>query len=271
MYLQNVENVYDIEWVKGVKYREVFHANEVEMSEYALHESDPKMLFALFDAYEKECKRLIELELPLPAYDYALKCSHAFNLLDARGAISVTERADFIRRVRALAPGCAEGYLKMREGLGFPLLAAAQARAQAKARRRHQRAGSRERAQRTEVPMADLLFEIGSEEIPAGFVPRRCGAGGGPHEGARRGPPRPRRGEGGRHAAPARASGRVTSRRSSPTPPRRRSAPPCRRPSTRRASPPAAALGFAESQGVEVEALERAQTPKGEWLAARRW
>ncbi|MCE9672459.1 glycine--tRNA ligase subunit alpha [Myxococcus stipitatus] len=122
MYLQNVENVFDIEWVKGVKYREVFHPNEVEMSRYALQESDAAMLFSLFDAYEKECKRLIERQLPLPAYDFALKCSHTFNLLDARGAISVTERAAFIKRVRDNARLCAEGYLQMRERLGYPLL-----------------------------------------------------------------------------------------------------------------------------------------------------
>jgi glycyl-tRNA synthetase alpha chain len=121
MYLQNVESIFDIEWVKGVKYREVFHANEVEMSRYALQESDPEMLFKLFDLYEAECKRLIERENPLPAYDYALKCSHTFNLLDARGAISVTERAAFIKRVRDNARRCAEGYLKMREKLGYPL------------------------------------------------------------------------------------------------------------------------------------------------------
>jgi glycyl-tRNA synthetase alpha chain len=121
-YLQDVPSVYDLEWVKGVRYREVFHANEVEMSEYALHQSDAQMLFALFDAYEKECRRLIGIELPLPAYDYALKCSHAFNLLDARGAISVTERAAYIKRVRDNARSCAEGYLKMREKLGYPLL-----------------------------------------------------------------------------------------------------------------------------------------------------
>jgi len=121
MYLQNVDSLYDIEWVKGVKYREVFHANEVEMSRYALQESDAEMLFKLFDLYEAECKRLIERELPLPAYDYALKCSHAFNLLDARGAISVTERAAFIKRVRDNARRCAEGYLRMRERLGYPL------------------------------------------------------------------------------------------------------------------------------------------------------
>src|SRR5678810_52836 len=121
MYLQNVESIFDIEWVKGVKYREVFHANEVEMSRYALQESDPEMLFKLFDLYEAECKRLIDRQNPLPAYDYALKCSHAFNLLDARGAISVTERAAFIKRVRDNARRCAEGYLKMREKLGYPL------------------------------------------------------------------------------------------------------------------------------------------------------
>ena len=122
MYLQNKENVYDIEWVKGIRYGEVFHANEVEMSAYALQSSDPEMLFKLFDMYEKECKRLNEMDLPLPAYDYALKCSHAFNLLDARGAISVTERANFIKRVRDNARACAEGYLKQRERLGYPLL-----------------------------------------------------------------------------------------------------------------------------------------------------
>jgi glycyl-tRNA synthetase alpha chain len=80
------------------------------------------MLFGLFETYEAECKRLLERKLPLPAYDYCLKCSHTFNLLDARGAISVTERAAYIGRVRALARGTAEGYLAMREALGFPLL-----------------------------------------------------------------------------------------------------------------------------------------------------
>ncbi len=127
MYLQDVENVYDVEWVKGLKYGEVFHRSEVEFSEYSFRESDPKMLFELFGVYEAECKRLLEKKLPLPAYDYCLKCSHSFNLLDARGAISVTERAAYIGRVRALARGCAEAYLAMRESLGFPLLRAAQA------------------------------------------------------------------------------------------------------------------------------------------------
>jgi glycyl-tRNA synthetase alpha chain len=120
-YLQGVSNVFDLEWVKGVKYREVFHANEVEMSTYALREADKDQLFALFNSYEAECKRLIEKKLPLPAYDFALKCSHAFNLLDARGAISVTERAGFIQRVRDNARLCAQGFIEMRERLGYPL------------------------------------------------------------------------------------------------------------------------------------------------------
>jgi glycyl-tRNA synthetase alpha chain len=121
-YLQGVESVYDLEWVKGVRYRELFHANEVEMSTYAFRGSDPEVLFALFSAHEKECQLLLKQDLPLPAYDQALKCSHLFNLLDARGAISVTERQGFIKRVRDNARGCAEGYLRVRARLGFPLL-----------------------------------------------------------------------------------------------------------------------------------------------------
>ncbi|MDE2299325.1 MAG: glycine--tRNA ligase subunit alpha, partial [Burkholderiales bacterium] len=121
MYLQDVENVYDVEWVKGIKYREVFHRSEVEFSEYSFRESDPKMLFELFGVYEAECKRLLERKLPLPAYDYCLKCSHAFNLLDARGAISVTERAAYIGRIRNLARAVAQSYLESRARLGFPM------------------------------------------------------------------------------------------------------------------------------------------------------
>jgi glycyl-tRNA synthetase alpha chain len=135
MYLQDVENVFDVEWVKGVRYREVFHRNEVEMSEYSFRASDPKMLFTLFDMYEAECKRLLAAKLPLPAYDYALKCSHAFNNLDARGAISVTERAAYIGRVRVLAHECAQGYLASREALGFPLLPPAERKAAVEAAR----------------------------------------------------------------------------------------------------------------------------------------
>jgi glycyl-tRNA synthetase alpha chain len=122
MYLQNRDNVYDLAFASGLTYRDMFHQNEVEMSRYSIKESDAQQLFALFASYEAECKRLLDRKLPLPAYDFCLKCSHTFNNLDARGAISVTERAGYIQRVRALARGCAEGYLASREALGFPLL-----------------------------------------------------------------------------------------------------------------------------------------------------
>ncbi len=122
MYIQGVENVFDLEWMPGIKYGEIHHQGEVEYSKYNFEESDPQMLRKLFDTFEVECRRLIKKELPLPAYDYCLKCSHTFNLLDARGAIGVAERATYIGRVRALAKMCAEAYLRGRERLGYPLL-----------------------------------------------------------------------------------------------------------------------------------------------------
>jgi glycyl-tRNA synthetase alpha chain len=122
MYLQGVDNVYDLKWVGDLTYGEVFHQNEVEQSRYSFQASDQQLLHTLFNQYEAECRRLIDANLPLPAYDYALKCSHTFNLLDARGAISVSERQGYILRVRALAAGCARGYLLSRARLGFPML-----------------------------------------------------------------------------------------------------------------------------------------------------
>jgi glycyl-tRNA synthetase alpha chain len=122
MYLQNKENVFDLSWVGDVTYGDVHHRGEVEFSRYNFESADVAMLFSLFTMYEKESRRLVEEGLGLPAYDYCLKCSHAFNMLDARGAISVTERTSYIGRVRTLARHCAELYLKTREELGFPLL-----------------------------------------------------------------------------------------------------------------------------------------------------
>ncbi|PLX97792.1 MAG: glycine--tRNA ligase subunit alpha [Desulfuromonas sp.] len=122
MYIQGVDNVYDLEWVDGIKYGDIHHQTEVEFSHYNFEEADTDMLTNLFDMYEEECKRLAEKELVFPAYDFVLKCSHSFNLLDARGAISVTERANYIGRVRNLARLCAEGYVAQREKMGFPLL-----------------------------------------------------------------------------------------------------------------------------------------------------
>ncbi len=112
MYLQAVDNIFDIEWTNGIKYRDVHFRGEVEYSNYNFSEADCEMLFKVFDMYEKEGNKLIEKGLALPAYDFCIKCSHTFNLLDARGAISVAERTRFIARVRHLAKECAGLYLK---------------------------------------------------------------------------------------------------------------------------------------------------------------
>jgi glycyl-tRNA synthetase alpha chain len=121
MTLQGKENVFDLVWTPGVTYGDVYHQNEVEQSRYNFELSNPEMLFRHFGEYESEAKRLIEAQCVLPAYEMVLKASHAFNLLDARGAISVTERAAYIARVRALARAVAQAYFDSREKLGFPM------------------------------------------------------------------------------------------------------------------------------------------------------
>jgi glycyl-tRNA synthetase alpha chain len=129
MYLQGVESVFDLVWTTGaggtVSYGDVFHQNEVEQSAFNFEHADVDFLFATFDHCEKESNKLIELGLPLPAYEQVMKASHAFNLLDARHAISVTERQRFILRVRTLARAVAQAYYDSREALGFPMLAEA--------------------------------------------------------------------------------------------------------------------------------------------------
>ncbi|MDO9142289.1 MAG: glycine--tRNA ligase subunit alpha [Methylobacter sp.] len=125
MYLQGVKSVYDLVWTNGpfgtVTYGDVFHQNEVEMSAYNFEHANVDFMFECFNTYEKECTKLIELNLPLPAYEMVLKASHAFNLLDARHAISVTERQRYLLRVRNLAKSVAEVYYQRRESLGFPM------------------------------------------------------------------------------------------------------------------------------------------------------
>jgi len=121
-YIQNKDNVYDIEWVGDVTYGDIYLQNEIDYSHYNFEVADIEALQTWFDMYEREAKRVVEKGLVLPAYDYVLKCSHTFNLLDARGAISVTERTSYITRVRALARLCAQAYVEQRERLGFPLL-----------------------------------------------------------------------------------------------------------------------------------------------------
>ena len=125
MYLQGVDSVYDLVWTKGqfgtVTYGDVFHQNEVEQSTYNFEYANVEKMFELFDFYEAEATRLIEAELPLPAYEQVVKASHSFNLLDARGAISVTERQRYILRVRTLARSIATSYVAARAELGFPM------------------------------------------------------------------------------------------------------------------------------------------------------
>lgn len=122
MYLQGVESVYDLAWNVDVTYGHIYHQNEVEQSRYNFDASNARMLLDFFHACEVESQRLIEEGLPWPAYDYCLKCSHTFNMLDARGAISITERTGYIARVRALASGVARLYAAQRETLGYPML-----------------------------------------------------------------------------------------------------------------------------------------------------
>ena len=121
MYLQGKESVFDLVWVDGVRYGDVYHQNEVEQSRYNFELANAEMLFRHFGEYESEAKRLIEAQAVLPAYEMVLRCSHTFNLLDARGAISVTERAAYIGRVRTLARAVAQAYYDSRDRLGFPL------------------------------------------------------------------------------------------------------------------------------------------------------
>ena len=167
MYIQGVENVYDVEWAEGVTYGDVFHQNEFEQTSYAFDLSDEDLLFDLFEKYEAEAVRVIKLGYVHPAYDYVLKCSHTFNLLDARGAISVSERTAFIGRVRKLARMCAEVYLKQREKLGYPLMRNAQCVMRNENAMRNEKTSSQ-----FLVPSScNLLLEIGTEEIPAHAMP----------------------------------------------------------------------------------------------------
>ncbi len=122
MYLQGVDSVFDLEWGNGITYGDIHHKEEVEFSKYNFDLANIELLAEQFESFEAEAKRLCSLGLVLPAYEFCLKCSHTFNLLDARGAFSVTERTGYIARVRNLAKLCAEAYLRQREEMGFPLL-----------------------------------------------------------------------------------------------------------------------------------------------------
>jgi glycyl-tRNA synthetase alpha chain len=122
MFIQKKDNVYDLEWTKGVSYGAIHHEDEVQFSRYNFEEADSQMHLDLFEKYFAECKRLVEKGLVMPAYDFVLKCSHTFNILDARSAIGQAQRTTYIGRIRNLARQCALGYLKMRQEMGYPLL-----------------------------------------------------------------------------------------------------------------------------------------------------
>jgi len=122
MYLQNVDSVFNIDWNENLKYGDIYLQNEIEQSKYNFEYSSAKRLFELFDLASEEAKSCMEAQIVLPAYDWVLKCSHTFNLLDARGVISKDERINYINRVRTLASKVAELYVKQREKLGFPLI-----------------------------------------------------------------------------------------------------------------------------------------------------
>ncbi len=124
MYLQDVESVYDLKWSDKVSYGEIYHTNEVEQSTYNFQQSDPEMLSTLFNLYEREAARLMDLKLVMPAYEHVLKCSHNFNLMDARGVLGRDERMANILKIRRLSERVARAYLEQRIEMGFPLLPA---------------------------------------------------------------------------------------------------------------------------------------------------
>jgi glycyl-tRNA synthetase len=167
MYLQGVDSVFDLMWNDSVRYGEVHHRGEVEFSMFNFDYANVELLKSNFDAYEKESRRLIAEGLVLPAYEYCLKCSHTFNLMDARGALSVTERTGYIAKVRGIAKLVAEAFYRQREEMGFPLL-----RQDDKVGT--ERPGTAEKKAAEPLPVvdteSDFLLEIGTEEIPARFV-----------------------------------------------------------------------------------------------------
>lgn len=122
MYLQDKDSVFDLEWVGNILYRDVYYENEVEFSHYNFHHADTELYFEMFNKMEQECCSILKKNLVLPAYDCVIKCSHIFNLLDARNAISVTERANYIARIRQLARQVARSYLEKRRDLEYPLM-----------------------------------------------------------------------------------------------------------------------------------------------------
>lgn len=172
MHLQKVNSIYDIQWNDKLTYGDIYHRNEVEWSHYNFEHASTDMWFRQFADYEKEAKKLVQLNLPIPAYDFVIKASHAFNMLDARGVISVTERTGYIARIRDIACLVAASYLKSREKQGYPLL---QKMALPKAVDGYvEPLLAEELKNPNSTQKEDFLLEVGSEELPATFVPLGC-------------------------------------------------------------------------------------------------
>ncbi|KIC74808.1 Glycine--tRNA ligase [Neochlamydia sp. EPS4] len=176
MYLQKVNNIFDLQWNEEITYKDIYHRNEVEWSHYNFENASTEMWFRHFNDFEKEAQALMAASLPLPAYDFVMKASHAFNILDARGAISVTERTGYIARIRNLTKQIAESYTKSREQLNYPLLGKFNSTPLSEIEEIIAPTLSREE----EIEILDpnkkeaFLLEIGSEELPASFVSLGC-------------------------------------------------------------------------------------------------
>jgi glycyl-tRNA synthetase len=277
MFLQGKDNVYDLSWCPGVTYGDVHKRDEWELSVYNFEVADISLHQELFDKMEKEAFRALDKGCVLPAYDCCLKCSHIFNVLDARGAISVTERQGYILRVRKIAFGVAEGFLRGRKDAGFPLL---KSQANEATGSSEMEAGAEAEARAHELPPTEvvagreeshpLLFEIGTEELPAGELDRALR-----HlpKAMKTGLKDARLAHGDIHVygTPRRLavlveglSGRQPDVSETVT------GPPERIAYDKDGNPTKAALGFAKKMGVSVDELEREETEKGAYVACHR-
>ena len=275
LYLQDVDDFFDIRWNEHLNYGDVHRQSEVEYSTYNFERADVDMLFELFSTYEKETHACLDAGLVLPATDHVLKCSHTFNMLDARGVISVTERVSYIERVRRLAQRIARAYVKQREEMEHPLLGKwAEDGYQLKTDVRNSRntqpaqALTDNRQPETDNPYADLLFEIGTEEIPASYVPPVLAQ---LHEIATESLTNHRIpfGEVQTLGTPRRITLSIkdvkTLQESQET---EIVGPPKRIAYDENGEPTKAAIGFAKTQGVDLAALRIVETERGEYVAA---
>ena len=264
LYLQDVDDFFDIRWNEHVNYGDVHRQSEVEYSTYNFEQANVDMLFELFSTYEKETHACLDAGLVLPATDHVLKCSHTFNMLDARGVISVTERVSYIERVRRLAQRIARAYVKQREEMEHPLMG----RFGTEPTPITEPASTAVGAVSNRTETADLLFEIGTEEIPASYVPpalaqlREIATESLTHH-------RIPFGEIETFGTPRRITLSIkdlkTLQESEET---EVVGPPKRIAFDENGEPTKAAIGFAKTQGVELSALRIVETERGEYVAA---